>query len=232
MNTSEPLVFSFDNHFNTSFAADLLSQFDLKRQQLYSTNTPDDLPTTTKQHASDEDSSDSLKANDINSPDDDSIHIPQVIPPIQTLVEQQNHATESKPVEPTPTPLDQHQQSTDAMSSPHHPNKSKADTNNDHDEKSFYRNSGSIIDNHTEENIPSPLLLPTITNPPASNASPLPCRYPPKPLHYSPIVDPPNDRHRASFPWRRKSTIIEPMRRQSEPGDSRQRVKGRRSFFF
>ncbi|ORZ21346.1 hypothetical protein BCR42DRAFT_407347 [Absidia repens] len=79
---------------------------------------------------------------------------------------------------------------------------------------------------------PAPL---TNTASTTTGATPVisPCQYPPKPLHYCP-VDPPNDRHRASFPtffpWRKKS--VKDPRRQSDPTTASQFIKTRRSFFF
>ncbi|CAO3587952.1 unnamed protein product [Absidia cylindrospora] len=81
--------------------------------------------------------------------------------------------------------------------------------------------------------LPHPPLTNTTTT--TTDATPVksPCQYPPKPLHYCP-VDPPNDRHRASFPiffpWRKKS--FKDPRRQSDPMITSQHIKTRRPFFF
>jgi hypothetical protein len=231
MDKHKPLTFSLDDHFDINFAADLFSQFDVKRLQLHSPNNDDllmrcnegpcDLKSTLE---SKDDNMNTLSLDVAN----DSTHDPSSIcteHDTEETLSPLNHAAGVTPVPvtiQTPSDFSQHPLSPAMPDPPQH---------------SLLRRSSAYLNQKFKADgaklPPSPPLQPAFCheNRPTVEST-FPCRYPPSPLHYSP-VDPPNDRHRASFPWRKKSTTTTTTtsnspRRKSESG----RIKGRRSFFF
>ncbi|SAL99613.1 hypothetical protein [Absidia glauca] len=234
MDKHEFLKFSLDDHLDINFAADLLSQLDLKRLQLHSPNNDDllmrrnegpcDLKPTLE---SEDDNMNTLSLDVANDPIRESTSIGTEHDTKETP-SPWNHAAGVTPAPATiqtPPDFSQH------PLSPAMPNPPQ--------QHSLLRRSSAYLNQKFKADgaklPPSPPLQPASCheNRPTveSSAPAFPCQYPPSPLHYSPVY-PPNDRHRASFPWRKKSTTTtttsDPPRRKSEPG----RIKGRRSFFF
>lgn len=226
MDKHDPLTISLD----TNFAADLLSQFDLKRLQLHSPNNDDPLMRRNEDPCDLEptleikgDYMSTLSLDVANDP----IHDPTSICTKHDTEESVSPLNHAAGVTPTPVPFET------PSDSFQHP-LSKLVSNPTQQHRLLRRSSAYLNQKFKADGAklpPSPPLQPVschANSPTLVSSTPtLPCRYPPSPLHYS-LVDPPNDHHRASFPWRKKFTSSDPSRRKSEPG----RIKGRRSFFF
>ncbi|KAI8344792.1 hypothetical protein BC941DRAFT_409614 [Chlamydoabsidia padenii] len=213
MGHHEPLTLSFkdDLDHNFNFADELLSQFDLKRESLHEASNKASLDDNDKEQ--DGDINNTIISNSNTS---------------NTQISNHSSSSNNEPDTNTTTPLNSSNRLDTLTTAPVQPVISShlpSTIRSTRKQNNLLRRSSTYLRKHffaAEDKPPPP--LPDVKSPPPSFS---PTHYPPKPLCYSPVVNPPNDTHRSSLPipWRKKSAA---PRRQSEPLIP---VKPKRSIF-